>query len=76
MLRCDRCGKDMVNERTGLAFVGMTFNIVEADNAIPEDVEFMQRQLGPYKVGHAYHICFQCMMESFGVDPQGGVEEQ
>jgi len=69
-LLCAVCGKDMVNHRTGAAFIGVCIS-VSADQ-VPigesvEDREFYQKQLGVYGCPFEANICWECWFKSLGV---------
>ena len=62
---CSVCGKDMVNPRTGAAFIGIHLEcLIDEDNT--EDLEFYEKQLGAY-VGLKAAVCWECWFKSMGI---------
>ena len=66
MLICDVCGKEMTivtddgeRNKDGLSIQAC------GENGMPR--EFVQKQLGAYKIGKRYRICLECMFKAYGV---------
>ena len=62
---CDVCGKNMTNQRTKSSYIGLAVRISLHDG----DTEFLQKQMGGYKIGKSYNVCYECWLKSLGVKP-------
>lgn len=65
-LKCSACGKEV--ESNGKSFIGITIKITYEDNK-EFPIEFIQKQMGKYKVNKQYNICWECWLKSMGVKP-------
>ena len=67
MLICDVCGKEMtiVTDNGEKHAEGMNVQVCCQGNDIPR--EFIQKQMGKYKIGKTYRLCHECILKSYGV---------
>ena len=64
-MKCDTCGKDMsYPDKNGFAAtaIGMCWSYQGEGNA-----EFDQKQLGIYKIGKTYNVCWECCLKAFNI---------
>ena len=66
MITCDVCGKSLQNPENGSCLIGIGIS-VNAETEASKD--YYQKQLGKYKLGKAYNICFECWLKSLGAKP-------
>jgi len=68
-MKCNICEKEMVDPISGKSHVGITI-VINGDAAdTKEDLKFLQKQIGKYKMGKSYALCWECWMESMGMKP-------
>ncbi len=66
MERCDKCGKEMTDER-GASLIGMVLEVVRYPEGSMSE-EFVEKQLGKYEMNRRYKFCFECCLDSlFGL---------
>jgi ssDNA-binding Zn-finger/Zn-ribbon topoisomerase 1 len=63
--KCNVCGKNLINNN-GKTYIGCSF-IVSCDNK--DDSLYLQEQMGEYKLGKSYDICFECRFKSLNIKP-------
>jgi len=68
-VKCSACGK-VIQTEGGAVLPGYTMliHIPEEDKKLFSD-EFVQKQLGDYKPGKNYSICFECWIKSLNIKP-------
>lgn len=83
---CCRCGKDMRDPETGILQVGVraysqsrsqfegTPGPIGASVRVSD--EFMQKQLGPYKLGKVYELCMECWWRRLGIVEEDEGEDE
>jgi len=60
VLKCSKCGKEMTDE-LGNSVVGISILIQCGDR---EQLPFMQKQAGKYRIGEHYQFCLECGLDS------------
>lgn len=66
MKHCAKCNKEM--EEKGMLVAGI---IVQLSCTIEDKKEFVQKQLGKYKIEKEYMFCYECWLDSlFGVSKE------
>ena len=76
MKRCDVCGKETEKESidfpgTNLSLSGteISFGVADDANLSDETMSFYKKQMGDYKIGKTYIICWECWLKSLGAKP-------
>lgn len=59
---CDVCGKCCTSD-DGFTLLGQRWELQM------DESEFVQKQLGEYKLNKAYHVCYECSFKALGVNP-------
>ena len=76
MSKCSVCGKE-ISVPNGNEELGIEFHWTEQNARPPvgigptpqENIEYLQRQLGSYKMNRTYNVCIECWMRSLGIKP-------
>ena len=68
-LLCCKCGKNTVDPATDSAFIGVSANINVAIDDNRHSAEFLQEQLGKFKLNKNYVLCYECWFEAMGLVP-------
>ena len=61
---CAACEKCMTPEN-GASMIGVSLQIYGDEDE--KFNEFLQKQLGKFKINHTYNICYECWLTSLGV---------
>ena len=65
MAVCSSCGKQMECDGVNKRVAAVELTMQTDDN--PAIRQFLQRQMGPYRLGHKYEICVECYLNHFEV---------
>jgi len=62
---CAKCGKS-ITAVGGRSFGGMTIQVKDYKSWGQDSftTEFLQEQMGKYELNKAYHICYECLLDS------------
>jgi len=64
-MQCSVCGKDLLNKnKKKNNSIGIMINV---NCTKKKDISYMKKQLGKYKLGKDYYVCWECWFKSLGV---------